>query len=215
MDRIEELLRDYQTLRSEIESRISHFEELWRKGSEHDLFKEAVFCLFTPQSKAVSCWRAVELLDEGGLIYEGEPEAVSETIRGLVRFHRVKAENLVLLRQLFVRNGSPCIREIIGKFPDARRARRWLVENVRGYGLKEASHFLRNIGFGLDLAIVDRHILRCMKDLGIIEKVPGNLSYSRYLEIESLLKEFSSKVGIPFAHLDLLFWAKKVGFVFK
>ena len=36
--------------------------------------------------------------------------------------------------------------------------RDWLVKNIKGLGYKEASHFLRNIGYK-NYAIVDFHIL--------------------------------------------------------
>ena len=43
-----------------------------------------------------------------------------------------------------------------------------LAKEVKGYGLKEASHFLRNIGFGQKIAILDRHIMRVMDKLSIL-----------------------------------------------
>ena len=49
--------------------------------------------------------------------------------------------------------------------------RNFIAENVKGYGLKEASHFLRNIGKSDNqIAILDRHILRNLKALDIIEE---------------------------------------------
>jgi thermostable 8-oxoguanine DNA glycosylase len=46
------------------------------------------------------------------------------------------------------------------------------VGNVKGIGYKEAGHFLGNIGFNQDLAILDRHILKNLKKLGVINAVP-------------------------------------------
>ena len=37
----------------------------------------------------------------------------------------------------------------------------------------------------------------------------------KYLEIEDRMREFSRKVGIPIEELDLLFWSKQTGYVFK
>jgi N-glycosylase/DNA lyase len=90
----------------------------------------------------------------------------------------------------------------------------FLVKNFKGFGMKEASHFLRNTGH-FDLAILDRHILRNLLELGVIEEVPESLSAKNYLAIEEKMKDFSNQIGIPFAHLDMLLWAKEAGEVFK
>ena len=94
-------------------------------------------------------------------------------------------------------------------------AREWLVANVRGLGYKEASHFLRNVGRGEELAILDRHVLKNLVKHNAIEEIPKTLTKKRYMEIEQKMKEFSQKVSIPLAHLDLLFWSEEAGRVFK
>ena len=66
---------------------------------------------------------------------------------------------------------------------DGRDLRAWLVREVKGLGWKEASHFLRNIGFR-DLAILDRHILRNLRRHGVIRTIPASLPEKRYLAIE-------------------------------
>ena len=76
-------------------------------------------------------------------------------------------------------------------------------------------HFLRNIGLGEKIAILDRHILRNLVLLGVVEEMPESLSRSKYLQIEKDLLEFSKHIGIPPAHLDLLLWYKETGEIFK
>lgn len=49
---------------------------------------------------------------------------------------------------------------------------------------KEASHFLRNVGFGEDIAILDRHILKNLVKLEVINELPKTLTPKLYLEIE-------------------------------
>ena len=82
-------------------------------------------------------------------------------------------------------------------------------------GYKEASHFLRNIGFADYLAILDRHILKNLKIFGIIEEIPKSLSKKKYLEIEEKMRNLANEVNIPLSHLDLLFWSKETGEIFK
>ena len=98
---------------------------------------------------------------------------------------------------------------------DIPKARTWLVKNIKGLGMKEASHFLRNIGFFEEIAILDRHILKNLKKSGAIKSVPKTLSAKKYLELEKQMQGFSEKTGIPMQDLDLFFWAQETGEIFK
>ena len=204
----------YDSYRDEISSRIEEFDRLWREGQDHDLFCEMAFCLFTPQSKAVSCWSAVVRLRERGLLLSGTPGRISRELTG-VRFHSTKANRLVEARSQFTGNGGLILRDTLEYYEDPFECREWLVENVKGLGYKEASHFLRNIGRGERIAILDRHILKNLAILGVIEEVPKTMTRKRYLEIEEAMKSFARRVKIPMSHLDLVFWCKEAGEVFK
>ena len=107
------------------------------------------------------------------------------------------------------------LRSILGKINDGYQAREWLVRNVKGIGYKEAGHFMRNIGFDQDLAILDRHILRNLKKLRVIDGVPDTLTKRQYLATEGKMKEFSEAVGIPMSHLDFVLWYKETGEILK
>ena len=94
-------------------------------------------------------------------------------------------------------------------------AREWLVRDVKGIGYKEAGHFLRNIGFDQDLAILDRHILKNLKRLGVIDGVPDSLTKRQYLATETKMKELSEAVHIPMSHLDFVLWYKETREILK
>ncbi len=235
----QELMDLYYPVKGLIESRLREFRHIWESGSDEDLFRELVFCLLTPQSRAKTCWAAVQRLvgkcmicnirNEGakevreeGLQKEGpqkeglqkkglRKEEVQRELVG-VRFSERKAEYICLARRMF---STRSLRAILEGFSSPFAAREWLVQNVKGLGYKEASHFLRNIGLGEDLAILDRHILKNLKLLGVIDEVPSSLSKRTYLEIEKKMTAFSKRVGIPMGDLDLLLWYKEAGEVFK
>ena len=95
-------------------------------------------------------------------------------------------------------------------FTDTYKLRDWLVQNVKGIGYKEASHFLRNIGLGENMAILDRHILKNLNLLGV-EKILSSLPKHRYFEIEKKMIKFASKINIPMSHLNLVLWYKDTG----
>ncbi len=208
---VEGLLELYAPVKAQIENRLEEFRRIWAEGSDEDLFRELVFCLLTPQSRAKTCWAAVERLDRKSMIGNGCAEDIQKELVG-VRFNERKAEYICLARKMF---SSQSLRATLAGFSSAFAAREWLVQNVKGLGYKEASHFLRNIGLGEELAILDRHILKNLMLLGVIEEKPTSLSKKTYLDIEKRMTAFSKRVGIPMGHLDLLLWYKEAGEVFK
>ncbi len=209
----EELKRTYEEIKPTIESRLKEFEETWKCREEKEIFNELTFCLFTPQSKAEYCWETVKELRAENLISEGEEDEISERLNR-VRFKNNKAGYLVEARERFLES-DVSLRDKIKNFSDSKEAREWIVDNIKGLGYKEASHFLRNIGKGDDLAILDRHILKNLEKLDIIEQKPKTLTPKRYLDIEKKMRDFAQDIDIPLGHLDLVLWYRETGRVFK
>jgi len=210
----DDLLKDYDGIRPQILARISEFKETGNL-SETRLFEELVFCLCTPQSNAHTCFSAVQSLAEKGLLLKGAESAIGREIRSRVRFHHTKAAYIVCAREAVSDAAGKLGLKRLLRNRDAFPLRDWLVENVKGLGYKEASHFLRNVGMGDNLAILDRHILRRMTECCLIPEVPAAISRRAYLQLEDRMREFSHRIGIPLDHLDLLFWWQKTGRVFK
>lgn len=210
---IKEIREIHSEIKTRIESRLREFSRVWKKGSGEDLFIELAFCIFTPQSGARTCWRAVSGLLEKDLFFKGCYDDIRKEIN-IVRFRNNKAGYLIEARDRFL-GGGECLRSRLDAKPSVIEKRDWLVKNVKGIGYKEASHFLRNIGFGADIAILDRHILRNMNYLGLIKKIPGSISPALYRELELKLAEFAGKIKIPLGHLDFVLWYKETGDIFK
>jgi len=211
---VREIQEVYLQVEGEISKRCDEFLSLWNSGDEESIFEELIFCLLTPQSKAKACWAAVERLRDEDLLFRGGKKQISKRLTG-VRFHNNKAGYIVEARRTFLKDGRPALRQVISEFESGEDAREWLVKNVKGLGFKEASHFLRNIGFCGDIAILDRHILKNLVLLGVIDEVPGSLTRNRYMEIEGRMKVASGEIGILPSHLDLVLWYKEAGEVFK
>ncbi|MCK4234922.1 N-glycosylase/DNA lyase [candidate division WOR-3 bacterium] len=210
---IEELTNIYLAKKSEIKERLHEFKRIWNNGNEEDVFAELVFCILTPQSRAKSCWNSIQNLLDKNLLLKGNTNKITRSLSG-VRFKYKKAEYVIEARKLFIINGRISVRPKIKQFNNKEK-REWLVQNVKGIGYKEASHFLRNIGFGENLAILDRHILKNLNLVGLIEKIPGSLSRKIYIKIEERMKEFANKINIPISHLDFVLWYKETGEIFK
>ena len=209
---MEDLLVEYKKRRSAIKKRLKEFAGIYHM-TDSDIFAELAFCIFTPQSKALSCDAAVKNLKSKGLLFDAAVQEISRNISG-VRFHNNKAAYLVEARNIFTNGKGLDIKSRIDE-KDIFRTREWFVDNIRGLGHKEASHFLRNIGLGRDIAILDVHILRNLKKYNVIKEAPKSVSRKVYLNIEDKMRNFSKKIDIPMDELDLLFWAKQTGYIFK
>lgn len=184
----------------------------FRKAREEyeKVLEELVFCLCTPQTKARNALNAVEALRQQGMLQNPDLEKVEEILRKYnVRFHRKKARYIVDAVGKFAE-----VWESIRRERSAFVLRDRLVKNVTGLGMKEASHFLRNIGF-TELAIIDRHILRHLKAEGLVGGIDKNLSRRRYLLLEKKFIEYAAKQGLSPAEMDLLIWASYTGEVLK
>jgi len=212
MSNMGSLIDIYNERKDEIKKRIGEFKE-GIDCSDERIFAELCFCLCTPQCKAVTCWKVVSTLAENGLLYTGSEYEIARHL--CVRFRNVRARRIVEARRFFSHDGKLTIGDKLRVFDDIFALREWLVGNIKGFGMKEASHFLRNIGLGLELAILDRHILKNLNRLGVIEKIPRSLSKPSYEQIEKKMKSFSEGIGIPMAELDLLLWSFETGMVFR
>ncbi|MCD6275560.1 MAG: N-glycosylase/DNA lyase [Thermoplasmata archaeon] len=209
-----QIMELHREIEGEIVKRLREFRAIWDKGDDKELFVELSFCLLTPQSKAKVCWRAIENLRDSGVLWFGNGQDIVKYLEG-VRFKYTKAKNIVNAREFFSVNGELKVKDKLIQFSTPFQIREYLVKNIRGLGYKEASHFLRNIGLGEDFAILDRHILRNLVKLKVIEEMPKTLTPRKYLEIEKKMRRFSKKIGISMAHLDLVLWYKETGMVFK
>jgi N-glycosylase/DNA lyase len=203
----------YQERKEAIQKRLAEFRQVMQWKDE-EVFGELCFCLLTPQSSAKVCWAAVTALKQKTLLLKGQPAELEPYLRS-VRFSDSKAKYIVEARNMFSNDGKIQLKSRISSFYNPFELREWLVDNVKGLGYKEASHFLRNIGLGEGFAILDRHILRNLNNLRVITEIPVTITKKRYLEIEEKLRRFATEIGIPMADLDLLFWSKETGWIFK
>ena len=81
-----------------------------------------------------------------------------------------------------------------------KQKRDFLCDNIKGMGMKAASHFLRNLGI-FDLAIIDTHIIN---RFGI--EAPKNRNEYRYFEF--LIEKYCVKNSIEMHILDAILWKR-------
>lgn len=203
---VEALRSEFAERRAAIHARLADFAAV----RPEDYFFELVYCLLTPQSSAVNAGKAVALLQAQGICTDCDGLAtLLHQENFYIRFHNTKARHILKAQEQF----GEIARQIAAK-QDPAALREWLVNNVKGLGWKEASHFLRNIG-RRNLAILDRHILRNLQRHGVIRQLPKTLTRKRYVAIEHQFTRFAEEIGISIDELDLLFWSRETGEILK
>lgn len=189
-----------------VDARIREFKEM-RNKTESEIFKELCFCILTANFQAE---RGIKIQGEIGNGFLNLSESgLRKRLKDLGhRYPNVRAKFIAEARKHI---GS--LKEAIRSFKDERELREWIVKNVKGLGYKEASHFLRNIGFE-NLAVIDFHIIDMLVKHKTIKR-PKTLTKKKYLEIENVLKRISRKLGMSLAELDLYLWCAETGKVLK
>jgi N-glycosylase/DNA lyase len=174
-------------------------------------FYELAFCILTPQSSAMNAEKTILELERDDFFGRGfDPTSYLRDPKHYIRFHNTKAKRLLAIRESFPELHTHLVKITLS----AEQKRDIVLAMVKGLGMKETAHFLRNIGVR-GLAILDRHILKHLLRLHVIEEIPASLTTKRYLEIEKQWKRFAKRVDISIDELDLLFWSMETGEIRK
>jgi len=86
--------------------------------------------------------------------------------------------------------------------------RRSLASDIPGLGPKQTSMMLRNLGISLDLAVIDRYVLRFMQSVRLVgaeTRLPT--SFPEYERIENRLAEYARSLGYSLGCMDWAIWA--------
>lgn len=211
---IEKIKETYRQRGAEIRARLVEFGDIWKTGSDERLWEEMVFCFFTGGCSAKMGLRSIEAVRP--LLSKGSHEELMNALVGVHRYPRARSGYIVASRGFLQEDCQMRLREKLSDFENDLDRRDWLVKEkrIKGLGYKEASHYLRNIGFK-GYAILDKHILRSLTELGLIaDPAPPN-TRTKYLAIEEKLKQLAETVEIDFDELDLVLWSLKTGEILK
>ena len=219
MERVDEqvtiprIRAEHRRRESEVRQRLQEFSAIWESRDDQRIWAEMVYCFFTGGCSAVMGLRSVEAVRP--LLANGTSKKVAERLKGVHRYPNARARYVADSRKYLKRVYDMRLWDVLGSMEHHAR-RDWLVneKGIKGLGYKEASHFLRNIGFR-GYAILDKHVLRCLADLKIIDDPKPPTTRSRYLTVEDKLKKMSSSLKIDFDEMDLVLWSLKTGKVLK
>ncbi len=211
---IEKIKAAYSERRGEIERRLAEFQDIRKSGTDERLWEEMVFCFFTGGCSARMGIRSVEAVRP--LLLAGNHAELAAALVGRHRYPNARASYIVASREFLQEHCGLRLREKLEGFDDDAARRDWLVKEkrIKGLGYKEASHYLRNIGYR-GYAILDKHVLRSLAELKIIDDPQPPNTRAKYLATEEKLKNLATQTEIDFDELDLVLWSMKTGEILK
>ncbi|MCC7312453.1 MAG: hypothetical protein IT510_14535 [Sulfuritalea sp.] len=195
----------------------------WRLRSEEDLLYEACVCMFSSQMVFEIAEAAAQQIRKHGLLHIGNTEGYEQQLAqalheqltiergGKLKQVRPRFGNrlasLLATTVITMRQQGQSLRDTLRSSQSAREVRELLVQRVWGFGPKQASLFLRRVGYCAELAVLDTHILDYLRVARGIEPRPGALSrLSGYELIEAEFQQVAAEFGHPVGCVDLAMW---------
>lgn len=197
----------------------------WRQLSEDKLWEEMCLCMLSSQTRFEQASTAVAHLKRQGLLSRlmRQPELVplsevesmlrptrrrGKAIAPSIRFWRTRARNLLEAAKLLYGGQNAGLRALLSRLRDPENARSHLVATIPGFGMKQASHFLQNINYSRDFAIIDTRILRFLRDdLMVVDVESDGINRGIYVQLEQLIQRLASANGLEVRVLDRLVWS--------
>jgi N-glycosylase/DNA lyase len=212
----------------------------WQQMAEEEFLYEAAICIFGSQMVFEMAVATADRLRDKKLLPpapRGQSVQVIErkvvaalsdllpvpACNGAQRWVRPRFKNRLasLLAKTIVEiyGQSRTIRGFLFDARNAREARETLMQHVWGFGPKQASLFLRRVGYCADLAVLDVHVLDYLQLARGVSLSPSKLGrLALYEEIEDTFREISAEFGHSMGCVDLATWltmrvAKKEAFL--
>ena len=193
-------------LKKLVDQRMKEFEAVGR-SDDSGIFSELCFCILTANFTAERGIMIQKAIGTGFLTLD--EKSLAKKLKALGhRFPNARARYIVDARK-----HAKGLKAKIFSFKDMLLLREWIVKNIKGLGYKEASHFLRNIGFK-DFAIIDFHIVDFLVKFDMVDE-PKSLTPKKYIEIENVLRKIGKAMDHNLAELDLYLWYCETGKVLK
>ncbi|MBI5696705.1 MAG: N-glycosylase/DNA lyase [Nitrospirae bacterium] len=210
---IQDLLTHYESRKDEIRARLAEFPKVYEAG-DIAIFKELCFCILTANTSAkmgITCIEAA-----GDEVVNADLEGIQNALCGRYRFWRVRPAYIIHTREYLKHECNFKLKDKLDSLTDFQERRDFFAANpgIKGIGYKEASHFLRNIGYK-GYAILDKHIVNMLFELGVLPDNQRPNNRKKYLAIEERLREFCAETGIDMDEMDLALWSYKTGVILK
>ncbi len=187
--------------------------------TEDELWRELIACVLGSRVRYEVAYAAIERMDKLQLFsqsrrssrFDQYERAVKSTLSegcGPSRypFARLRASHVRSAAERIYGRGDT-LRSLLENADDTRSARRRLISEVPGLGPKQASLFLRNIGYTAEVAILDTHVLTYMGWVGLAEATISSVATVRtYGALEDAFMEHACSFGYTLECFDLAVW---------
>jgi len=212
-EKIKELKALYSEKKDAIKAQLYEFEEIHQKADDRKIFEELAFCILTSAVGPKVGAKSLDAIKD--ILPDARPEDIEEKLAGVHKYPE-KAYYITHTRDYLKNEYGLKMNELVRSFDDPLERREFFALNkdIKGLGLTQASHFLRNIGFK-GYAILDRNVVRSLHDLGVLESPKPPTTKKKYLEAEERMKAFATQLGIEVEELDMLLWSMKTGHIPK
>ena len=218
-----QVVHEYSRL---MESFKHHPRKTWHEMSETRLWEELCLCILSSNVSyelALSAFwhlRNMRLLNPKWIIgRETEVERIADELSKRIylprrkdgslrkyRFPHTRARNIVNATKVLYQNDHDLL-WVLRKSDSEQEARAFLAENIPGVGLKQASHFLRNIGYSRSLAIIDSHVMGFLIEMGAIRKEKIKIVTPEiYIRLEKVVKNLCDSLGVNLSIFDMAIW---------
>ncbi len=172
-----------------------------KDSSPDEKFSELIFCTLTANTSAEMGLRCQSsLLD----LEDYSKEKIREKLIGCrYRFKNTRARYIEYNYKK---------KDFLESYLEQENRRELIVENYMGIGMKESSHFLRNIGY-FQYSILDKHIQRFLSSYyGENIKIKNPKEY--YI-VEKKFNALSEEYGFLPGIMDLIIWYIMTGKIIK
>lgn len=210
---IEELKTLYSEKKETIQAQLNEFKLAQEQADDRRIFEELTFCILTSAVGPKVGAKSLEAIKD--ILLEGSEEDILERLKGVHKYPE-KAYYIVHTRDYLKNEYDLKLNSLINSYKDPLELREFFALNkdVKGLGLTQASHFLRNIGIK-GYAILDRNVVRSLYDLGVLDNPKPPTTKKKYIDAEEKMKGFASELGIEIEELDMLLWSMKRGHIPK
>jgi N-glycosylase/DNA lyase len=195
--------------------------------SENKLLSELVLCILSSQEKYEVALAVMKELRKHNALrvpknkteFKEIKSQVKSTLKNPVdyklneqsysrrlRFFLKKAQYIIATIENIYLNDLT-IKEILRQEDCIQETRKNIINYSYGLGPKQASMFLRNIGYYTEFAVLDKHVIDYMKLMGLTTVSEASFSnISAYQKIEMQLKSYAESFNLSLLHLDLAIW---------
>jgi len=200
------------------------FRNKWESLDEQQIWKELCFCLLSGNVAFELVKSTIDVLDQKGFLDYNwivteknsqeyifnlfnnsnfEPKKKNGELRKY-RYPKKRSHEIAEAAKVIYSKAS--IKELLKQSSSEVEIRNFLSKNIPGLGIKESSHFLRNIGFSNSLAIIDVHVLNFLKQNRFVLWENSSLTTKKYCKLETILQNLAEFHNLDLAIFDLAIW---------